>query len=67
MHHFTSCCLLLDSEHFKDRNWEFLGGLAINDPAFVTTVAQSLLWQGFNPWPGKFHMPPGMASKDINK
>ena len=29
---------------------EFSGGLVVKDPAW------SLLWLGFNPWPGNFHM-----------
>ena len=34
----------------KGKNKEFPGRLAVKDPA-------SLLWLGFNPWPGNFHIP----------
>ena len=30
--------------------WEFPGGLAVKD------LMLSLLWHGFSPWPGTFHM-----------
>ena len=34
---------------------KFLGGLAVKDSAL------SLLWLGFDPWPGNFGMPCGVA------
>ena len=41
--HFSLCISKTDFLEFPD-------GLVVKDPAL------SLLWLGFNPWPGSFHM-----------
>lgn len=40
--------------------WEFPGALAVGNPGL------SLLWLGFNPWPGNFCIPEMWPKKLIN-
>ena len=50
--------------------WEFPGGLVAKDSALSLLWIRSLLWRGFNSWPGSFCMlqmqaPPPKKGKEI--
>ena len=46
--------------------WEFPGGLAFKDPALSVQHFWSLLWRGFDPWPGNFHMLQAWPKQNVN-
>ena len=43
------------------------GGSADQGSGIFEATAQVLLWYGFSPWPGNFHMPQAQPKKQTNK
>ena len=43
---------------------EFPGGLAVSDPVLLFLCLRSLLWCGFDPWPGNSYMPQVQPKKE---
>ena len=46
---------------------EFPCGMWVKDPSLSLQQLRSLLWLGFDPWPGNFHMPQEQQKKKKKK